>query len=228
MQWGVSLGRLGVVTVLGLGVALAAGCDTQQLRERNVVLEKNLAQMQRDNANLQAQGEMLAEQNQALAGERDKALADLAAAKGAQPPARRTATKPEFPGGVETSLVGEALMVTMPDAILFDSGKADLKPAAKQVLDKIAAVLNKDYARKKIRVEGHTDKQPIAKTSKIWEDNWELSSARALAVVRYLVSKGVDPARLSGDANGQYKPVATGDTAAAFAKNRRVVIVVNP
>jgi chemotaxis protein MotB len=227
MQWGVSLGRLGIVLVLGVGVALAAGCDTQQLRERNIALQQGLDRKEKDNANLQAQNELLSEQVQALAGQRDKALADLAAAKGAQPP-RKQPTKPEFGGGVETNYVGDSLTVTMPDAILFDSGKADLKPASKQVLDKIAAVLNKDYFGKNIRVEGHTDKQPIAKTSKTWEDNWELSSARALAVVRYLATKGVDPAKLSGDANGEYKPVAKGNTAPSLAKNRRVVIVVNP
>jgi flagellar motor protein MotB len=211
------------LAVLGLAAIVATGCgNPQQSEERNLALGKQLEAAQRANAELQAQNQTLVEQRDAFAAEADQLRAKAGAAT------TRPGLKPDFGPGTETILVGKSTTITLSDAILFDSGKADLKPASKKVLDKIAAVLNKDYGGDKIRVEGHTDKQPIAKSSKNWEDNWELSSARALAVVRYLAGRGVDPARLSGDAFGPYKPVAKGDMAAALAKNRRVVIVVNP
>ena len=136
--------------------------------------------------------------------------------------------KPEFEGGVTTEMIGGCLQVTLPDTVLFESGKADLLPASKKVLDKIAAILAKDYAGDRISVEGHTDNEPIKVTSKVWEDNWELASARSRSVLLYLVSKGVDPKRASAAAYSFYKPVATNDTVAGRAKNRRVVITVYP
>jgi chemotaxis protein MotB len=214
------------VLILGLVVAAATGCNTQQLEERNVALTKQLEQALSQNADLQAQNGQLTEQNQALGADLDRARTTLAA-KGQPVPAKPKA-KPEFGGGVVTAIVGETTTIMLPEAILFDSGKAVLKPASQRILDKIAAVLNKDYAGDKIRVEGHTDSQPISKSNKTWDDNWELSSNRALSVVRYLTAKGVDPKRTYAAGYSFYKPVASNDTAAGRAKNRRVVIVVYP
>ncbi len=179
MQWRTRWCPVLAVLALGVVVAVTTGCNGPQLEERNVALQKQLDQALKENADLQARNGTLTEQNQALTGKLDEARTQLAAKGGPAVPAKPVKPKPEFGEGVTTDMVGGALTVTMTDAILFESGKADLKPASKQVLDKIAAVLNKDYPGDKIRVEGHTDKQPIVKTSKTWEDNWELSSARA-------------------------------------------------
>jgi chemotaxis protein MotB len=224
MQWRTRLGRLAAVMGLGLVVALATGCNGPQLEERNVALQKQLEQALSQNADLQAQNGTLTEQNVALNGEVDRLRA--AAKPGTTP--TKAKPKPEFGEGVTTDMVGGALQVTLPDAILFESGKADLKPASKRVLDKIATVLNKDYTGDKIRIEGHTDNQPISKSSKNWDDNWELSCNRAMSVVRYLVSKGVSANRVYAAGYSFYKPVASNDTAAGRAKNRRVVMVVYP
>jgi chemotaxis protein MotB len=215
---------LGVVLAIGVAIATAAGCGQQQLEERNVALTRQLQDAQNLNADLQQQNDSLKAQNQALE-------ADLAQAKAAKPgaaPVRPARAKPEFGEGVETAIVGQELTVTLPETILFESGKANLKVASKRVLEKIVAVLNKDYPSDKIRVEGHTDNVPISKSKKDWQDNWDLSCNRSMAVTRFLAQKGVDPKRLSAAGYSFYKPVASNDTAAGRAKNRRVVIVVYP
>jgi len=224
MQWSERLGRLGVVLAIGMAIATAAGCGQQQLEERNVALTRQLQDAQNLNADLQQQNDSLKAQNQAME-------ADLAQAKAAKPgaaPARPARAKPEFGEGVETAIVGQELTVTLPETILFESGKANLKAASRRVLEKIVAVLNKDYPSDKIRVEGHTDNVPISKSKKDWQDNWDLSCNRSMAVTRFLAQKGVNPKRLSAAGYSFYKPVASNDTAAGRAKNRRVVIVVHP
>jgi chemotaxis protein MotB len=103
-----------------------------------------------------------------------------------------------------------------------------LKSASKGVLDKVAGVLNRDYPTHIIRVEGHTDNQPIVRTKKLWADNWDLACNRSMAVVRYLVSKGVDPTRIYASGFSYHQPVASNATADGRSKNRRVEIVVAP
>jgi chemotaxis protein MotB len=224
-------GRVAVVAVIGLAAAMAVGCGQQQMEEQNLALKKQIQEIQGVNADLQAQMDTLKAQNQALAADLDKSRA-AAAAKAGQPAGaaggKAPRAKPEFGEGVETAQIGSETHITLPQAILFDPGKDNLKASSKQVLDKIVAVLNKDYAGDKIRVEGHADSQPIKKTKNTWEDNWDLSSNRAMEVLRYMVSKGIDPKRAYAAGFSFYKPVASNDTTAGRAKNRRVVIVVYP
>jgi chemotaxis protein MotB len=217
--------------MLALGALMGAsmGCENQQMREQNLALTKQLQESQAQSADLQAQNDTLKAQNGALQSDLDRARSALAAKPGAPPaPAKPTRAKPEFGEGVETAVIGETTTITLPEAVLFDSGKADLKSTSKHILDKIAAVLNKDYAGDKIRVEGHTDSQPIVKSKKLWQDNWDLACNRSMTVLRYLTSKSIDPKRIYAAGFGPYKPVASNDTAAGRAKNRRVVIVVYP
>ena len=227
MQWSERLGRLGVVLAIGVLIATAAGCSQQQLEERNVALTRQLQDAQNLNADLQQQSDSLKAQNQAMEADLAQAKAAAAGKPGAVP-VRPARAKPEFGEGVETAIVGQELTVTLPETILFESGKANLKPASKRILEKIAAVLNKDYPSDKIRVEGHTDNVPISKSKKDWQDNWDLSCNRSMAVTRFLAQKGVNPRRLSAAGYSFYKPIASNDTAAGRAKNRRVVIVVHP
>ncbi|WP_431823278.1 OmpA/MotB family protein [Burkholderia sp. F1] len=107
--------------------------------------------------------------------------------------------------------------------ILFNVGDARLLPDASGVLARIAGVL-KTHPATNILVEGHTDSVPIS-TAK-YESNWELSSARAGAVVRYLVERGVEPHRLAAIGRADNLPLVAGDDAAARAMNRRVTILV--
>ncbi len=108
--------------------------------------------------------------------------------------------------------------------ILFNSAKAELKPEALKILRELAGLFeNIPYT---ISVEGHTDNRPI--NSAKFPSNWELSSARALSVVRFLAERiGLDPHKFCAVGYGEYHPVAPNDTAINMAKNRRVVIVIN-
>ncbi len=115
--------------------------------------------------------------------------------------------------------------VTLPDAILFDSGKANLKSANSKELDHIYSVLRDKYAGKEIEVVGHTDTDPIKRSK--WADNWELSSERALTVARYLMKKGISESKIKAVGCGPARPIASNTTASGKQKNRRVEIVVH-
>ncbi|MBN1361217.1 MAG: OmpA family protein [Sedimentisphaerales bacterium] len=119
------------------------------------------------------------------------------------------------------------ITVTLPNTILFDSGKAELKSATSAELDHILSVLKSKYAGKQIDVVGHTDTDPIAKTKDLWKDNWELSSERALSVTRYLMDHGIPGSQIKASGCGPDRPIAPNTTAAGKAKNRRVEIVVH-
>ena len=137
-----------------------------------------------------------------------------------QPAVTRTPAPIDVPGTETTQDVAAGTMtVRVPGDVLFDAGKAAVREQAKGTLDKVAAALKRDYAGKQIRVEGHTDSDPI-KVSR-WKSNQELSTARADAVKKYLVSKGVDANMVSVEGFGSARPKSN-DKAA----NRRVEIVV--
>jgi chemotaxis protein MotB len=131
-------------------------------------------------------------------------------------------------GEITISELKGKLTVNMVDAILFDSGKAEVKPEGQAVLQKVISIL-KDVKDKAIRTEGHTDNVPIGgMLAKKYPTNWELSAARAINVTRYLQEQGIDPAHLSAVAYGEYKPVAANDNPEGKAKNRRIEIILVP
>jgi len=116
------------------------------------------------------------------------------------------------------------ITVTLPDAILFASGKASLKSTTNNKLDQIVSVLKSKYPGKPIDVVGHTDADPIQKSK--WQDNWQLSSERALAVARYLMDRGISDDKIRAVGCGPARPVASNATADGKSRNRRVEIVV--
>lgn len=116
---------------------------------------------------------------------------------------------------------------TILNEVLFDSGKDKLKPEGKQVIDAVADIVKQRYADREVNVEGHTDADPIKVSG--WKTNWELSAARSLAVVHYLIGNGkVAPEKMSGQAFSQYRSIASNETPEGKAQNRRAVIVVMP
>ena len=119
------------------------------------------------------------------------------------------------------------LTVNILDRILFDSGEAELKPDGAEVLRKVAAILTQ-HPTLKVHVIGHTDDVPIrAAARKRFASNWELSTARATAAVRFLTEQaGVDPRRLGAVGYGEFRPVAENTTAEGRAKNRRIAITI--
>lgn len=114
------------------------------------------------------------------------------------------------------------LQIELRDSILFSSGSADPSEQAQKIFDEIAAIL-KTYSNP-VQVEGFTDNIPIKSVK--YPTNWELSSARASAIVKHLASQGVAPERLSAVGYGEYQPVASNDTEQGRAQNRRVAIMV--
>jgi len=111
------------------------------------------------------------------------------------------------------------LTVAVATDVLFDSGKITLKSAAKSRLANIVKVLKTEYAGKEVSIVGHTDTDPIRKSK--WQDNWELSCQRALAVTRYLVSQGVNAKQLIASGRGEFH------SAGSKSASRRVEIVVH-
>jgi chemotaxis protein MotB len=132
-------------------------------------------------------------------------------------------------GNIEiTNLRGE-LSVNVLDKILFDSGKTVIKPEGLAVLKRVGDIL-KNVKDKKIVVEGHTDNVPISPALRSrFPTNWELSTARAVVVVRYLQEKvGIDPSLLWASGVSEYHPVADNTTAEGKARNRRIEIILRP
>lgn len=121
------------------------------------------------------------------------------------------------------------LTVNILDRVLFSSGEAELKPEGQQVLAQVASVLTQ-HTNRQIYVIGHTDNIPFRGTSfSRYASNWELSTARATAAVRYLTEHaGVDPAKLAAVGYGEYHPAADNSTTEGRAKNRRIAIVIVP
>ncbi len=119
------------------------------------------------------------------------------------------------------------LTVSILDRVLFDSGEADLRPAGAAVLRKVAAILA-SHPKLQIHVIGHTDNVPIrAAARNRFPSNWELSTARATAAVRFLTENaGVDPRRLGAVGYGEFRPVADNATPEGRARNRRIAITI--
>jgi chemotaxis protein MotB len=128
---------------------------------------------------------------------------------------------------VKLQLMEKGLVITVVGDLLFDSGKAKIRAEAHSLLDKVARVLRENVPELNVGIEGHTDNQPIKFSG--WKSNWELSTARALSVLHYLVNeKGISPTRLSAVGYGEYRPVSTNDTKEGKQLNRRVEIVILP
>ncbi len=123
---------------------------------------------------------------------------------------------------IEVNFTNQYVMLSLKGALLFDSGKDELKAEALQVLDRVGVILER-YAGGIIEIEGHTDSVPI--NSIEFANNNELSSARALSVFDYLIENtNLDPADVKHAGRGEYVPIADNSTAEGRAKNRRVEI----
>lgn len=117
------------------------------------------------------------------------------------------------------------LVILLPQDVLFESGSARLGREGQAVITEVASVLA-EFPDRRFQVEGHTDNVPISTAQ--FPSNWELSSARSLAVVRLLASSGVTPENISGAAYGEYQPVASNEDREARRQNRRIEIVMLP
>ena len=224
MSHAIGIGRL--VRLSGAAALLlffAVGCqadlkkDNDELRRQNLELQNSLndANAKLHNAPDAAQVAQL----QAEIDARDAKIKQLEASL--RTPTPGAGAQPGIEG-IETSYDPKAgtLTVNLPGDVLFAVGQADLKGSSLATLDKVVRALKKDYAGKKIRVDGYTDSDPVVRTKAKWTDNLGLSLARAAAVTRYLESKGILADIITTEGYGAAHPKAT------KAKSRRVEIVV--
>ena len=120
------------------------------------------------------------------------------------------------------AFLGEGLIMRLSEHALFDQGSADISAEALPLLDKIGAIISKTAYL--IRIEGHTDNLPIH--TELFPSNWELSTARAVNVLRYFIKNhNIDPRRLAAEGFGEFHPLVANDSPENRAKNRRVEII---
>lgn len=182
----------------------------KQLKEKDVQIEKLRAEKQK--------GVEKAEKV------KQKELTDLERAK-AELEERLKKEIGEYKARLEMTERG--VVITFLAEIFFDSGKDVIRTEGESSLQKVAEVLNTSVADAYIAVEGHTDNEPIKYSG--WKSNWELSSARALAVLHYFTDKcQLKPERLSAIGHGEYRLIASNDTPSGRQQNRRVEIVILP
>ncbi len=182
------------------------------------VLEDELAAKNKEIAQLKAQADQLAQ-------EKERAVAQV---KGTYD-SLVTELKHEIKQGeIQITQLKDKLTVNMVDKILFDSGSAVIKKNGEKVLDRVADIL-KNVTKQQIKVEGHTDNVPISsRLAERFPSNWELSTARATTVVRYLQGRGVNPSFLSAEGYAEFRPVSPNDTDEGKSMNRRIEIVLIP
>ena len=117
------------------------------------------------------------------------------------------------------------MLIALPDDVLFDSGKTDIKPQGQEALAKVGTVLA-TLSDRHFLVAGHTDNVPIR--SGRYKSNWELSTARAIEVTQFLISKGMKAQVLAAAGYSEFDPISANDTPEHRAQNRRIEIVLQP
>jgi len=207
--------------------------ERNALRAQKAVLEKEKGLLEEDTTLLEADKSALERDRERLRAENEALERDKAKLLEAS---RQTQTQYDTlvadlsqelkKGELQVRRYKDMLTVEVAEQLFFDSGRAALKDTGKAVLKKVADAL-KSYEDKAIRVVGHTDNVPIAKSlQKRFPSNWELSSARATTVVRFLQETGIEPERLLATGRAEYAPVAPNESEDGRQKNRRIEITL--
>ena len=136
---------------------------------------------------------------------------------------RTGSTEEDFPYGLELTVDPRGVVIKVGTTQVFESGTASLRPSARQILEDLGEIIA-DNPDLELLVEGHTDSLPIA--SKRFPSNWELSTGRAIEVLRLLVEKGVDPAKIAASGLAYTRPSVPNDTPENRARNRRIEIII--
>lgn len=214
--------------------ALAAGgyfyLQHQHELEKSALLEDKINE-------LEYRANSLQEKNQALAKELEEEIAKISQEKEQEISNMEEAQNQlleELKSEIEQKEIqitqlADRLSVRMADTILFPSGKAELTDAGLKVLERVGNIIN-DLEDKMIRVEGHTDNIPIhPRLQAEFPSNWELSTARATNVVRFLQEKvGLPPERLEAVGMAEFHPIATNETRQGRRQNRRIEVALVP
>jgi flagellar motor protein MotB len=215
--------RIISLPVVALCAALV-GCNENQKTAQDDILRQNddlTKELASKNDSLNSMGEQLSRLQQ-INTDLEAQLAEcnrLATERPAAEPAT-VADARDFHGieGVEATVEGDDIHLTIANSLLFDSGKTALKDGAKRSLDKIAAAIKEKYAEREVMVVGHTDTDPIKRTA--FASNYHLGFERAYAVRGYLDRKGVTGAHMGLVSFGPDRPEASKD------RSRRVEVIV--
>jgi len=233
----------GALSLLVVGVLVAGGCSTdsqvRRLEARNMQLDQRNRELATELSDLKMQAvghdAAMAEKDRDLLakdrkigelGDSVQMLRDeLATAPAAAPP-----LSPELTQALERLKAGtlvkdiEGPRVRLEGDVLFASGKADIQAKAMSQLNALADVIKGRNEIFAVRVDGHTDSDPISKSK--WADNWQLSCERARAVLKALVKAGVPEEKMFIAAYGMHNPRVPNDSAASKQKNRRVELLL--
>jgi chemotaxis protein MotB len=128
-------------------------------------------------------------------------------------------------GQLKVTLRNGHMVIQLSNDVLFDSGRTDIKPAGQDAIKQVAVIL-KTIPDRHFQVAGDTDNLPIQ--TALFPSNWELSTRRAVEVVRFLVTQGIRPEALSAAGYGEFDPIAPNDTVQNRQKNRRIEITLEP
>ena len=238
------------LTVLSLAVlVMFSSCVSSKkynmLMEEKDQLAKSLAESQEAIKKLEQENAQLMQDKDALSKDIAAVKADLEKTKGEIDKIKQMVDMKEkelqnLKGEVESAFAdyqalgltvdgdNERLYISMPEKVLFKSGSARLSKADKTVLGKMAGIMtaNPDLH---LRVEGHTDDQALIEGA-AFNDNWDLSVARSVAVVRELIKQGVTPTQVTAAGNGEYSPAITENPKSAETRqaNRRTEFILEP
>ncbi len=210
--------KSGFVRCLFLSLmVLFVGCaELKSLREERIVMTQRIGELQQERDDLNSRYNLSEQEKAGLIEERDR-LEN----------ARRSMEERLKGSGASVRIKEGKLSVMLPSSILFNSGQTKLKKAAKSSLTKVCNELKKDFPNATIRIEGHTDSDPLKRTKKVYNSNWELSALRASNVLHHLVdSCRLDPKKLYIAGFGKHQPVASNKSKEGKKKNRRVEIVI--
>ncbi len=210
--------KSGFVRCLFLSLmVLFVGCaELKSLREERVVMNQRIEELQRERDDLDSRYNLSEQEKAELIEERDR-LEN----------ARRSMEERLSGSGASVRIKEGKISVMLPSSILFNSGQTKLKKAAKSSLVKVCNVVKNDFPDATIRIEGHTDSDPLKRTKNVYKSNWELSALRASNVLHYLVdSCRLDPKKLYIAGFGKHQPVASNKSKGGKKKNRRVEIVI--
>jgi len=199
--------------------AASLGCAQPDLQRKIDDLNRDQEELQRQKAETDA--ELLAYKARCEALERERKVAPAPAPRAAAP-------VPEMPsdlgGKIDIRKRGNDTVLSIPSDVFFASGSATLNGSSEKTMAQLADYIRKNHPNGLLRVEGHSDSDPIKRTKSKFHCNWELSFERAHAVMHYLTEKaGFDPRRMVCEAYGEYQPIDP----RVKSKNRRVEIVIS-
>lgn len=200
--------------------------QAKMLEQQRITLEQDKAALQQETADLEQKRTQMEQQLSALEQQKTQLLASSQQRQAQYEALVQGLSKEVEKGQLQVRQYQNMLAVDLAEQIFFDSGRSTLKKEGKSVLKKVGEAL-KSYDNKIIRVVGHTDNVPLAKSLQdTFPSNWELSVARATNVVRYLQEVGIPPELMVPSGRAEYDPVASNDTAEGRKKNRRIEIML--